>query len=268
MTERKWHLFEFEDLPWLPKVFRSCITDLLTYQINHLGIYSATISKISEILNKTGHDTIVDLCSGSGGPAPFVRNELSQALDREIKLVLTDKYPNLKAFEAAKTSHSITSIAESVDATQVLPHLKGMRTMFTAFHHFKPKEAQQILKNVAHAQMPIAIFEITERTPISFLTLIIAPITCLIFSLMIRPRTLSRFFWTYLIPVIPFIYTWDGLISNLRTYKKQEWLEMTRELDHNGYTWEVGEVISRFHIKVSYLIGYPKNRKETSHVSQ
>ena len=253
------HLFEFEDLKWLPKIFRRFITDLLAYQMDRFGIYHAAHEKIEEVLHKTGHDTMVDLCSGSGGPAPEIRKKVSLGLRRNINLVLTDKYPNVEAFETLRQSY-VQPITASVDAAKVLPHLKGFRTMFTAFHHFKPEQARNILQDAVHANMPIGIFEITERKAASFMTLLIAPITCFIFSLFVRPYKISRFFWTYIIPVIPLMYTWDGMISNLRTYTKQEWLEMTKQLEGDEFIWETGEVVSKFHIKVSYLLGYPKTK--------
>ncbi len=255
------HLFEFEDLKWLPNRFRRYITDLLAHQMKVLGIYDATVSKLEEVLTETGHDTLVDLCSGSGGPAPSVRAKVAASLGKDVRLILTDKYPNVEAFNSIKEPH-IIPLTQSVDATKVLLELKGVRTMFTAFHHFQPEQAKHILQDAVNAQMPIGIFEITERKPISLMTLIIAPITCLIFSLMVRPRRLGRFFWTYLVPVIPFLYTWDGLISNFRTYTKQEWLEMTSQLSGKNFRWEVGELTSKFHIKVTYLIGYPEVLKK------
>ncbi len=250
------HLFEFEDMKWMPKIFRVFITDLLAYQMNRFGIYESTTDKLVEVLNKTGHDIIVDLCSGSGGPALRIRDKISENTGRDIHLFLTDKYPNVTAFGEIKEKH-VTAFSEPVDALKVSRELKGLRTLFTAFHHFRPQQAHDILKNAVDAKMPIGIFEITERKPISLMTIIIAPITCLIFSLFVRPYKLSRFFWTYVIPIIPLLYTWDGLISNLRTYTKKEWLEMTKQFE-DQFSWEMGELISKFHIKVSYLIGYPK----------
>ncbi len=253
------HLFEFEDLRWMPKLFRRFITDLLTYQINRFGIYETVTDKVVEVLNKTGQDTLVDLCSGSGGPAIGIREKAAAATGRDIRLILTDKYPNVAAFTSIRQK-GVTPITESVDALKVDSRLKGLRTLFTAFHHFKPEQAQGILKNAVDGQMPIGVFEITERKFASFLTLLIAPITCLIFSFTIRPRKMSRWFWTYVIPVIPFLYTWDGLVSNLRTYTRQEWHQMTKKLP-DTFTWETGELISKFHIKITYLIGYPKGGK-------
>ncbi len=258
MTCSRMHLFEFEDLTWLPNTFREAITDLLTYQISHFGIYNAAAPKIAEVLQKTSQKNIVDLCSGSGGPALGVQKEVSKILGENVHLTLSDKYPNVKVFRTIKNP-DVTAITESVDVIKNVSIASGVRTIFTAFHHFKPSQAKAILQNAVDANMSIAIFEITERKAASLMTLLVAPLTCLFFTLFLRPFKLSRFIWTYLLPVIPILYTWDGLISNLRSYTKDEWLEMTKQLKDNDYTWETGELISKFHIKVFYLIGCPKN---------
>jgi len=39
--------------------------------------------------------------------------------------------------------------------------LKGLRTMFTSFHHFLPEEARAVLQNAVDAGEGIGIFEIT-----------------------------------------------------------------------------------------------------------
>jgi hypothetical protein len=244
----------------MPKIFRRYITDLLTHQINQFEIYKPVTDKLVEILNKTGHSTIIDLCSGSGGPALRMRENASQITGRDIHLILTDKYPNLEIFKKIREKH-VTPILEPTDALKVPQDLRGVRTLFTSFHHFKPQQAKEILENAVNASMPIGIFEITERKPASLMTLLVAPITCLIFSFFIRPRKLSRFFWTYIIPIIPLLYTWDGIVSNIRTYTKKEYCEMVGPFEDH-FVWETGELISKFHIKISYLIGYPKENTE------
>jgi len=254
------NLFEFEDLTWLPKAFRRYITDLLTFQIVKFGIYESAAPLISDVLKKTGHHTLVDLCSGSGGPAFGVRKKISEEIGEDIHLFLTDKFPNIEAF-SDNQDRLVTPILDSVDASKVNSSLKGMRTMFTAFHHFTPEKAKEILQDAKNANMPIAIFEITERNPGSLMTLLVAPITCLIFSLLVKPRKIGRFFWTYLIPFVPLMYTWDGLISNLRSYTKDELRQMTQELEGENFNWTVGELTSKFHLKITYLIGYP-NKEE------
>ncbi len=34
----------------------------------------------------------------------------------------------------------------------------------------------------------------------------------------VRPLTLEQIIFTYLIPIIPFFFAWDGAVSNARTY--------------------------------------------------
>ena len=68
----------------------------------------------------------------------------------------------------------------------------------------------------------------------------------------------KRLLWTYLVPIIPLVLLFDGVVSCLRTYRLQELREMTKKLYGIEYQWEMGE-----HSKVSgqppisYLIGHP-----------
>ena len=58
--------------------------------------------------------------------------------------MLTDKYPNLRAFEKATAAspERIAFYPDSVDAMKVPGELHGFRTMFSSFHHFPPEEAR------------------------------------------------------------------------------------------------------------------------------
>ena len=72
----------------------------------------------------------------------------------------------------------------------------------------------------------------------------------------IRPFRWGRLVFTYLIPILPLLCLWDGLISCLRTYSVSELRELVRVLESDGYTWDVGEL--RFPgtpVTVAYLIG-------------
>ncbi|HXM61951.1 MAG TPA: hypothetical protein VN950_13935, partial [Terriglobales bacterium] len=75
----------------------------------------------------------------------------------------------------------------------------------------------------------------------------------------IRPFRWSRLLWTYLIPVIPLVLLFDGVVSCLRTYRPQELREMVEKLKPPScqYQWEIGELAGG-KMPVTYLIGYPK----------
>jgi hypothetical protein len=73
------------------------------------------------------------------------------------------------------------------------------------------------------------------------------------------PLRWSRLLWTYLIPVIPFVLFFDGLISCLRAYSLGELQEMTSGLEGGGYRWEIGEKTGGLlPVRITYLIGCPQ----------
>lgn len=212
--------------------------------------------KVLFIAKKLEDHQIVDLCSGGGGAILSLHQELEHKnLIPPFSIVITDKFPNTAAFDKI-ASPTIIPIKESVDATNVPKNLRGFRTLFSSFHHFKPNQAKLILKDAVEKNTAIGVFEMTKRSWKSFLILIIGPIQALVFTPFIRPFRWSRIFWTYIIPIVPIIYAWDGLISNMRSYTIDEMKEMTKELKSDHYKFEMGHLTSKFNV-VTYLIGYP-----------
>src|SRR5450432_1253686 len=96
-------LFEFEDLPWFPGVVRECMTDFLSF-LGRRGkvVYSGFAARLGAALAATGDDTILDLCSGGGGPALTIAELLRECTRRPLRVVLTDLYPNLPRLERAR----------------------------------------------------------------------------------------------------------------------------------------------------------------------
>lgn len=177
-----------------------------------------------------------------------------------LQVWLTDKYPNLEAFESvsASSDHHIDFYPEPVDARKVPRALKGLRTMFTSFHHFSPDDARAILQNAVDAGESIGIFEITKRSP-SMIGLIFAGVLLMfVHTPRIRPFRWSRLLWTFLVPIIPLVLLFDGVVSCLRTYQPKELREIVEKLTACNYQWQIGELAGR-RAPVTYLIGYPKN---------
>jgi hypothetical protein len=261
-------LFEFEDLDWLPQVWRDQITELLHHQIASRGVYRAIVPRIVETLRQTKSSRIIDLGSGSGGDIVGLHEAIDAACGEEIPVLLTDKFPNLEAFKRidAATHGRVGHIAKSVDATNVPRDVTGLRTMFTAFHHLPPDLAHKILSDAVEARAPILIAEFTERSLLNIAkAIVIGPFIALIDSAFIRPFGWRRLLWTYLIPITPLLYSWDALASHIRTYALDELQAMTADLSDKGYDWQMGHVpIEEFGDplikaggRLTYLIGTP-----------
>ena len=131
---------EIGDKLWLPSIFRNIMTDILGFIVLKYQIYVPVIPLIKEVMAHIKTDKIIDLCSGGSGPWSQILVQLQQQQE-SVSVTMTDKYPNIQAFEKIKerSGGRIQYMAEAVDATNVPAHLKGMRTIFSAFHHFKPK---------------------------------------------------------------------------------------------------------------------------------
>jgi hypothetical protein len=89
---------------------------------------------------------------------------------------------------------------------------------------------------------------------------LLVPVGAWLFLPFRRPFRWSRVLWTYVIPVIPFVLFFDGLVSCLRSYSVGELKEMTRELESEGYRWEIGTRTGGFlPVRITYLLGSPQN---------
>jgi hypothetical protein len=262
---------ELHEQPWFPSSLRDNVTDALQFGFNLLRAYEPIVPLLQSVIDsaKNGPNSpqsIVDMCSGGGGPWLDLSQKLRCSSSENtagnsaaIKVWLTDKYPNLEAFQnvSASSDHHITYYSESVDAMNVPHTLKGLRTMFTSFHHFSPEDARAILQNAVDAGESVGIFEITRRS-LSTIAIIFVGVLLLFFHTpRIRPFRWSRLLWTYLIPIIPLVLLFDGVVSCLRTYRPQELREIVGKLTSCQYRWEIGELAGR-RAPVTYLIGYSK----------
>jgi hypothetical protein len=285
---RRVQFIELHEQPWFPSSLRADVTDALQFGFNLLHAYAPIAPLLQSVIDSTADRTnagqspsvpsstkpsstkqsIVDMCSGGGGPWLDLSRKLrcrdAGGDSADLQVWLTDKYPNLEAFQSISASsfeNQITYYPEPVDAMNVPGALKGLRTMFTSFHHFPPEDARAILQNAVDAGESIGIFEATKRAPSTIGLIFVGILLMFLHTPRIRPFRWSRLFWTYLIPVIPLVLLFDGVVSCLRTYRPQELREIVEKLTACQYQWEIGELAGG-RMPVTYLIGYPLHRPD------
>jgi hypothetical protein len=243
---RRLHLLEIHDQPWCPRSLRDALTDFLQFTINLGRCYASVAPLLRDAIARAGATKVVDLCSGAGGPWGALRHEIP------VPVVLTDKYPNRGARRGG-----LPFDPGPVDVTEVPADLRGFRTLFTSFHHFRPAEARAILADAVQQRQGIGVFEISRRAPRAIAVIALTWLAVLAFVPFIRPLRWSRLVWTYLPPVLPIVGLFDGVVSCLRTYAPTELRELSRGLD--TYEWEIGETRSGWSLLVvTYLVGVPK----------
>jgi hypothetical protein len=260
------HLFELEDQRWFPAAIRDLATDYIHFIAIRFRLHQPVAPLLERVLVETHSRQIVDLCSGGGGPIPALQKAL-QAQGLSVRVILTDRYPNIAAFEAAQAASggAISFVRHAVDARAVPSTLSGVRTFFNSFHHFQPGEAQAILRNAVIARQPIAVFEVPDRSVPLILALLATPLFVWLATPWIRPFRWRRLLWTYLIPLVPLTCLWDGVVSHLRAYTVSEFEALVAPFAHSGYVWSVGRrPIPSTHGQVTYLVGYPDPRGQSA----
>lgn len=251
-------LFELEDQPWFPTVVRDLATDYLRFVEHRFRLHLHALPVLERAIRESGATRVIDLCSGGAGPVPELIAELRER-GVDVPFVLTDLYPNVDALEAVQKGSDgrVSYRAEPVDARSVPSDLQGLRTFFNAFHHFRPRDASEILRAAVEAGQPIAVLEIPERSLRSILPLLLTPLVVWLATPFIRPMTWQRLLFTYLLPAVPLVCVWDGVVSQLRAYRPEE-LRSLAEAVGGSYRWEAGvQTTEGVPGALTYLVGRP-----------
>lgn len=260
------HAPELEDEAWCPVVIRDGLTGFLQIAAETMRIFDSAAPVVAGVLQRHNarsdrQTRMIDLCSGGGGPLLRMREALKTKHDLDVDAVMTDLYPNIGAFDEAEARGGgrVRAIKDAVDATDVPAELGGVRTIFNAFHHFRPALARKIVEDAARKRQPFVSLEVVERRPSTVLFLLGTPLAALALTPFSRPLTPGRLFFTYAVPAIPAGILWDGMMSCLRSYSPDELTALTAGLDDDGYSFHVEVVDVPWQpLRITALIGEPR----------
>lgn len=177
-----------------------------------------------------------------------------------VDFVLTDIHPHIPAWQAACAQspnlHYVSSSVDAGNAPQNILELAGIPTsqaqdkkifrLFSlAFHHLDDDTAAKVLENTLATSSGFAILELQDRTVESILTILsIGPLMWL-GSWYWFWGDWTHLFWTYIIPVLPFVLVFDGLVSSLRTRNEMEIFRLMKGkvegTDGKGWRFESGK---------------------------
>ncbi len=256
------HLLELEDQAWFPAFLRGYLQDYLQFMANlSTKPFSIFANRLHWAMQSYGETRIVDLCSGSGGPVESIVTLMQKQERYDVTVHLTDLYPNAKAMrEREKANPRVVGFFAPVDATSVPAALPGFRLMCNSFHHFDPHDAQKILGNAVENGQGIAVVELVSRSAFGFVSAWFGALTQFFTTPFMRPFSLGRLFFTYVVPIVPLATLWDGTVSCLRVYSPAEMEELILPYRNSDFQWEIGKVPTGMGPALNYLIGYPRKR--------
>jgi hypothetical protein len=258
------HLVELEDLPWMPAVLTDAARDLLDLFFARLRFYGGVIPRLVDLVRASGVKRVMDLGSGGGGGVLAATRALREAGLTDVAVTLTDRYPNASARERIRAQGDplLDYASEPVDALSTHAGEPAIRTMFGALHHFRPDDVRRLVGAAVADGVPIAVFDsraALRRLPVGLAPLAALP-NMLILGLvtwfltpLVRPFRLERWLLTYVLPLIPLLFAWDGTMSALRSYTADEVLQLAKSVPGaDRYVWAAGE-----HGSAVYLTGRP-----------
>tara|TARA_R110002051_G_scaffold48308_2_gene95310 strand:- start:63030 stop:63857 length:828 start_codon:yes stop_codon:yes gene_type:complete len=268
-------LFEFEDFNWFPKTIRSGMTNLIVVLHKMMGTKEVIANLLLDCREAYQFSKIVDMGSGSGGILPDAVAILNaNNCENIIELLLTDLHPNPEIIKHIKNSgqKNVTYNSAPLDATNLTQAPSGLKTMLNSFHHMPPKKAKAILKTAQDNKQPILIYEMAQNTIPLILWWILLPLSLLILFVMAllmtpfsKPLTPMQLLFTYIIPIIPICYAWDGQASMPRTYTFKDIEHMLKDIKDENYKWKISPA-KKANGKSSgyYILGLPTsdNRKQ------
>ena len=259
---RRRHLIELHEQRWCPTLWRQMFQQGLGICQGSLDAYRNIAAPLSRFLHRTGATSVLDLCSGSAKPLVKLRNSLGEPLaePERIKFIISDLYPDIGKFQKLKELYPniLDYYPQPVDALSPPADAPRVRTMLSSLHHFRPQQVKTILRDAAQNADGIAILESTGRTWLNMLMTLILPLPAAVVTAFgIRPFRFQHILWGLLIPVVPLMALFDGIVSNLRTYTVEELEAFTREIDIPDFAWEVGTIdMPGIPLKAAYLFGW------------
>jgi hypothetical protein len=238
------HWFELNDSAWAPVALRETIIESLSRALAWGRILQGLVAPFRAFVEKAGVTEVLDLCSGAGGPAAILADEIARAGGRPPRFVMTDLPPHPEAWARVRDAHpgTIDFVAEPVDATRI-PRAIGegrVRVVINSLHHFRPELAAAILRGACEDAPGIFVAEALERNPLRFAAFALAGIAALLANPVLSPRRrFAKALLTWATPIALAACVWDGCVSALRVYTKEDLLAMVAPLG-DAFEWTYG----------------------------
>ncbi|KAH7061536.1 hypothetical protein B0J12DRAFT_299221 [Macrophomina phaseolina] len=252
VTTKPCRLFEICDQWIFPSFLRRRCQDMLAAEWTHrLPIIQQSspadmaadliVKALDEIRDVEGSKlTVVDFCSGGGGPVPVIERLVNKKRAEQqkppIPFTLTDIKPHIDAWMAASAqSANLGYFPQAVDATnppaavistttstndseaQYRSDTRVFRLYCLAFHHFPDDLARRVLTSTLDTSDGFAIIELQDRRLASLLMMFLDFWLTFIVTIFWFWKDPLQLVFTYICPILPLTLSFDGFVSSLRT---------------------------------------------------
>jgi len=232
--------FEFGDLPRVPAWYLRNLRSYLAFSYRLFRHHLLWVPDLAEFIRRSGARTFVEFGAGRGEVLPELLARLPGDLIREKSFVLTDLHPMAEGLEAIRKRNNpaLAYCEKSVDASNPPEELRHPGIFINSFHHLDADQIAAIVRPSLRSGNGLLILEYVRPTPLALLSMPIGVLMILLtLPWVVKRRDLPLLFvLTYLIPVFPLMFLWDGVSSCLRAYTGPD---LKRILADHGISAEV-----------------------------
>lgn len=256
-------LFEFGDLDWVPDWYHVNLRKYLIFFYKAFGYFKLWIPSTVEFLDRSKSDTFLELGSGGGEPLALVVSEIPADKVAGKRFILSDINPVQEFVDRtnSQTESPFKYHPEAVDATAIPAELAHPRIFINSFHHFTPEQVVQVVASSVAQKQPMLVLEYVRNTPTGYLSMLTGPLVLILTVPFVvsRKDLLPLLLFTYLIPIFPLMFFWDGIVSCARMYSPQA---LQRIVADSGAQAEVTGYVKRsllYPAGVTAVHIWPKN---------
>jgi hypothetical protein len=261
------NLFEVHDLNWVPHLVRESVVEVLGTTMRWGKIVPAMSPAFKDFWDESHGADVLEMCSGSGETAALLFDTMTSPESPAIalRIILSDLVarPQLWRSICLSRQDRLSFLPFNLDATAIPDSvlLDRSQLILNAFHHFPPEAARNVLKNACLHSRGIFIAENFGRSPLETISCGVFGIPATFANPWRTPRQrVLKFLLTFVLPVIPLAVVWDGLVSSLRVYTRENLMEMTRDLD--AFEWRHGIFHYMPFGRGQFFYGVPRTRQD------
>jgi len=243
---------ELEDYTWFPEIFRRWQLEFVGNISVWTQLYKPVALVLGQMITDNKLNALQDVCSGSGIPAVYIH----QQLNTTIPLLLTDKYPG----SAFKNKPGVFYSLNPADVLELQPVANTGYTMCNAFHHFPAAVQKAFVQKMVDNNVPVLIAELLEPGLWNVIKIIFtATVIQLLTAPFVKPFSLLRLLFTYIIPVNLFTVAYDGVISVLSSKTAAQYTGLLNNISTQSYRITVNRV-NNWKGNLVYIKGKPINK--------
>ena len=219
-------LFEFGDMEWAPGWYHVYMRRYLVFYYKLFQYFKLWIPAISDFIKNTGSTSYLECCAGSGEVLGLIVSRLPDNISHNKKFILSDISPLPEFVQQvnAKLDSNIRYSEIAIDATEIPKELDFPRIFINSFHHFTPDKAEQIIRSSMQNGQGIIILEYVRHTLLGYISMLAGTLMILVtLPFVVRLKDLPLMaLLTYILPLFPLMFLWDGIVSCLRVYTAEK----------------------------------------------